>query len=304
MRISFWPGLNQSWEDVLALAKHVESKGWDGFWLADHFMPNKEDVSEPVHEVFTFLSALSVAVPRIRLGSMVASNTYRHPAVLAKMAASMDHVNGGRLVLGLGAGWQENEHRAYGLDYYTTLERLRRLEEGCQVIKSLFTERRANFAGKYYQLTDAPLEPKPLQRQVPLMIGGGGEKVTLRIVARFADEWNVWGTVDTLKHKSGVLDRHCESVGRDPAEIQRSIAALICHSNDAAQLKKLEAESTSHIAIVGGSAQLTDMFGAYQEAGLDELLVPDFNLPPGQAKLDAIDGFFEDVASQFQDQPA
>jgi F420-dependent oxidoreductase-like protein len=219
MRISFWPSMNQSWQDILAFGKHVAAAGWNGLWLADHFMPDEEDVSEPCHEVFTFLSGLAVAVPRIRIGSMVASNTYRHPAVLAKMAASMDHVSGGRLVLGLGAGWQENEHRAYGLDYYTTIERLRRLEEGCQVVKAMFNERRANFAGKYYQLLDAPLEPKPVQARLPLMIGGGGEKVTLRIVARYADEWNVWGNVDTFKHKSSVLERHCDAVGRDPAQI-------------------------------------------------------------------------------------
>ena len=301
MRFSFWPDLNQSWSEIVSLAEHVERSGWDGFWLADHFMPNAVDVSEPCHEVFTFLSGLAAAVPRLRLGSMVASNTYRHPAVLAKMAASLDHVSAGRLVLGLGAGWQENEHHAYGLEYFTTIGRLRRLEEACQVIKALFNETRANFSGKYYQLNDAPLEPKPLQQTLPLMIGGGGEKVTLRIVARFADEWNVWGTLDTFKRKSDILERHCEAVGRDPREVQRSVAVLVGHSEDPAQLRRLREMPSDHAAVVATSAEWIDTLGAYQEAGLDELLVPDFNFPPGQAKLDAIDHFFEDVVTPFQD---
>ena len=179
MRFSFWPNPSQSYADVHALAQHVERTGWDGFWYADHFMPNAEDTSAPWPEAWTTLSAIGASVPRLRIGTLVTGNTYRHPAVLAKMAATLDHITGGRVVLGLGAGWQENEHEQYGIEFYTIAERLGRLDEACQVINALFREPSANFAGKYYQLSSATLEPKPVQQPLPLMVGGGGEKVTL-----------------------------------------------------------------------------------------------------------------------------
>ncbi len=298
MRFSFWPMANQSFDDVLSLARHVERTGWDGVWYADHFMPNEPDPSGPCHEVWTTLSALAVQVPRLRLGPLVLGNTYRHPAVVANMAATLDHICGGRLVLGLGGGWQENEHRAYGIEFHTVGGRLRRLEEACQVITALFQERRATFEGHYYRLEDAPMEPKPLQRRLPLMIGGGGEKVTLRIAARFADEWNVWGDVARLRHKMSVLDRHCEDVGRDPAAIQRSAAALIWLSDDATRVRRLREEPQARPTLAGGAAELADMVAAYRAAGVHEIIVPDFHLPSGAdaRKIEFLDRFIEEVA--------
>jgi len=295
MRFSFWPVASQSWEDVLALAQHVEQTGWDGIWYADHFMPNTPEADGPCHEVWTTVAALAVSVPRLRIGSLVVGNTYRHPAVVAKMAATIDQMCGGRLVLGMGAGWQENEHRAYGLEFYTVGERLRRLEEACQVIKALFSQRRANFEGRYYRLEDAPLEPKPLQNPLPLMIGGGGEKVTLRIVARYADEWNVWGDVDRLRQKMGVLDSHCSAVGRDPGAIQRSAAVLVYMSDDRALVKRIRDEPQARPSIAGNPAELADIIAEYAQAGVDELIVPDFHMPPGTAKTDFLDQFIEEV---------
>jgi len=183
MRFGFWPGPNNSWNDTLVLAKHAESGGWHGVWYADHFMPNAEDTSGPTSECWTTLAALAASVPRIRIGALVTGNTYRHPAVLAKMAANVDNISGGRCVLGLGAGWQENEHRAYGIDFSTLGGRVSRFEEACQVVTGLFTNEKTGFAGKHYQLTDAPLAPKPVQKPLPLLIGGGGEQRTLRIAA-------------------------------------------------------------------------------------------------------------------------
>ena len=139
MRISFWPTPSLPYRETLELALHVEATGWDGLWLADHFMPNADDTSEPWPEAWTTLSALAAVVPRIRLGTLVTGNTYRHPAVLAKMAATVDHICGGRLVLGLGSGWQENEHEQYGIEFGTVATRLERLDEACQVIKLLFS---------------------------------------------------------------------------------------------------------------------------------------------------------------------
>ena len=139
MRFSFWPNPSQSFNDVIALSRHVEQTGWDGVWYADHFMPNAPDTSTPWPEAWMTLAAIGALVPRIRIGTLVAGNTYRHPAVLAKMAATLDHITGGRVVLGLGAGWQENEHQQYGIPFYTTGERLARLDEACQVIKRLYS---------------------------------------------------------------------------------------------------------------------------------------------------------------------
>src|SRR5688500_4097635 len=176
MRFSVWPNAAQPWDDILDVAQHAEATGWDGVWIADHFMPNEADPSGPTNECWTLLAALGAAVPRVRLGALVTGNTYRHPAVLAKMAATVDQVSGGRIVLGLGAGWQENEHAAYGIPFFTTRERLERLEEACEIVKGLFSQPRTSFEGRHYTLRDAPLEPKPVQDPLPLLVGGGGEK--------------------------------------------------------------------------------------------------------------------------------
>jgi F420-dependent oxidoreductase-like protein len=296
MRFSVWPSPTQRFEDVREIARHAETTGWDGLWLADHFMPDAADTSAPWPESWTTLAGLAASVPRIRLGTLVTGNTYRHPAVLAKMAATVDHISGGRVVLGLGAGWQENEHRQYGIHFATVPERLARLEEACQVIKSLYTEKSASFQGKYYQLDAASLEPKPLQRPLPLLIGGGGEKVTLRITARYADEWNVWGDVETLRHKMKILDGHCADAGRDPAAIQRSAVALLFLSDDAAFVEKIRGSKLPQPKIAGSVEQVREIVRAYQQIGVNELIVPDFTLGPMPQKKATLDRFIRDVA--------
>ena len=202
-------------------------------------MPNAEDTSAPFPEAWTTLSALGARTERVRVGTLVTGNTYRHPAVLAKMAATLDHITSGRVVLGLGSGWQENEHRQYGIEFHTVGERLAHLDEACAVIKAMYAPGKANFSGQFYQLTDASCEPKPVQNPLPLLIGGGGEKVTLKITAKHADEWNVWGEPDTLRHKMAILDQHCADVGRDPKDIQRSAVALLFMSEDEGFVAKM-----------------------------------------------------------------
>ena len=295
MRISFWPTPSLPFQETLALGQHVAATGWDGMWLADHFMPNATDTSTPWPEAWTTLAALAPQVPGIRLGTLVTGNTYRHPAVLAKMAATVDHISGGRLVLGIGSGWQENEHQQYGIEFGTVRQRLDRLEEACAMIKSLFNEPSANFDGRFYTLKEATLEPKPLQPNLPLMVGGGGEKVTLRITARYADEWNVWGTVETMIHKMKILDRHCEDIGRDPKDIQRSAVALLFLSDDDKYIQQIR-ETVDRALIAGNLAEVQDTVKAYQEAGVDELLVPDFTLGQGQQKIDTLDTFINHIA--------
>ena len=298
MRFSFWPAPSKRYADVLELARHVEKTGWDGIWYADHFMPNAEDTSGPYAESWTTISALGALVPRIRIGTLVIGNTYRHPAVLAKMAATLDHITDGRVVLGIGSGWQENEHQQYGIPFYTVAERLGRLEEACQVIQSLFTQEKTTFAGKYYQLDAASLEPKPVQQPLPLLIGGGGEKVTLKITAQYANEWNVWGDVSKLRDKMAILDRHCETVGRDPADIKRTAVALLFMSDDEAYLEKMRAARIEQATIIGTPQEVREIVEQYAAIGVDELIVPDFTLGDKARTLATLDRFITEVAGR------
>jgi len=296
MRFSLWPHASQPWAEIVDLARHAERQGWDGVWVADHFMPNNEDNSGPYNECWSVLAGLAASVPRLRIGSLVSGNTYRYPAVLAKMAATVDHISGGRLVLGLGAGWQEAEHRAYGIPFPSVGERLARLEEACQVLRSLLDEDRSDFDGRYYQLRHAPLEPKPVQARLPLLIGGGGEKVTMRIAARYADEWNVWGTPETLGHKVSVLDSHCAEVGRDPGRVRRLAQAVVHMGDDPAQLAAARQEPQPFPTIVGTPEEVREQMAGYAAVGVDEFILPDWNLGPPAEKRRALERFWEEVA--------
>jgi F420-dependent oxidoreductase-like protein len=298
MRFSFWPTPSQPYSDVLKLARHVEQTGWDGIWYADHFMPNAEDTSAPWPEAWITLAALGAQVPRLRVGTLVVGNTYRHPAVLAKMAATLDHITGGRVVLGLGSGWQENEHRQYGIPFYSVGERLQRLDEACSVIKLLFSQTKASFDGRFYQLADASLEPKPLQNPLPLLIGGGGERVTLRITAQHADEWNVWGTPEVLAHKMAILDQHCADLGRDPRSIKRTAVALLFMSEDQAFLDKMRAAKIAQPHLLGTVDDIRERVREYEALGVDELIVPDFTLGPMDQKIATLDRFIREVAGR------
>jgi F420-dependent oxidoreductase-like protein len=304
MRFSVWPNLTQPFQDTLRVAQHAEATGWDGIWYADHFMPNAVlDSDESVgytDECFTTLAALAAAVPRVRLGSLVAGNTYRHPAVLAKTATTIDQISQGRFILGIGAGWQENEHQAYGIEFFDAPERLRRLDEACQVIIGLTTNERTDFGGRYYSLHHAPLEPKPVNGKLPILVGGGGEKVTLRIAATYADEWNVWGTPALLAQKGAVLDQHCERIGRDPSTIKRSTQALVYISEDEDVLAKVRGRDIGRPLIVGTPDEVTEIVAAYAAAGVDELIVPDFNMRTWERKVEALDMVIERVAPSFR----
>ena len=298
MRFSVWPGVAGAWEDLKDLGLYVESIGYDGLWVADHFMPNAEDNSGPTNECWTTIAALAAAVPRVRIGTLVTGNTYRHPAVLAKMAATVDNISGGRLTLGLGAGWQENEHRAYGIEFSTLGGRMRRLEEACKVIKGLLGDDRTNFAGKHYQLANAPLAPKPVQNPLPLLIGGGGEQKTLRIAATYADEWNVWGTPALLKHKMSILDKHCADIGRDPKSIKRSAQAMLVLTDDKEVVERNRAAGRPVIA--GNVGEVKAVIKEYQDAGLDEIIIPDFNLGRGDRRKATYQQFMDEVVPEFR----
>ena len=293
MRFSIWPSTTQPWDKLFDVASHAAETGWDGLWVADHFMPPEPPADGPLLECWSVLAGLATSVPRLRLGSLVTGNTYRHPAVLANMAATVDHLSGGRLVLGIGAGWQENEHRAYGIEYSDVPGRLARLDEACAVLRGLLTRPRANFDGRYYRLVDAPMEPKPLQDRLPLLIGGGGEKVTLRIAARWADAWNTWGTPEVIAAKGAVLDRHCEELGRDPGTIARSAQVIVTLDGAGAPISRTPRVEVS-------SAEMQDMLGRYEQAGLDEFILPDWNLGTGAERRELMDRFLTEVAVPFR----
>jgi len=202
-------------------------------WLFDHFMPLGADPTGPCLEGWTLLAALAAQTKRLRVGIMVTGNTYRHPAVLANMGATVDIISGGRLDFGIGAGWNELEHSAYGIPLYAPGERIRRMGEACEVIKRMWTETAPDFDGQYYQLRGARCEPKPIHKPYPpFVIGGSGEQLTLRMVAKYADIWNfVGGSTETFRHKNEVLDNYCAAIGRDPAAIERSVQVLVDPDN-------------------------------------------------------------------------
>jgi alkanesulfonate monooxygenase SsuD/methylene tetrahydromethanopterin reductase-like flavin-dependent oxidoreductase (luciferase family) len=284
MRLSIWPGAGQSWEDILEVARHAAGTGWDGVYLADHFMPNAGGAGEdhPVLECGSLAAALGALVPRVRVGTLLYGNTYRHPAVLANMAATVDRITGGRFTLGVGAGWQVNEHEQYGIELPGVKQRLDRFVEALQIIRGLLREPRTTVDGAYYRVTDARCEPKPVQDPLPILIGGGGEKRMLGIVAEYADLWNAWGRPELIAHKSAVLDRFCAEVGRDPKEIDRTAQALVVL--DGPLPEGLSAP------VIGGSPQrLADAIAEYRGIGLDELIIPDGFLGTGGDRLRTMD---------------
>lgn len=306
MRFAVWPTLAQPWEDVLAVSRHADATGWDGVYVMDHFMGNdpgtgvlpRGAVEVPTLEGTGALAALAVATEHVRLGTLVLGNTYRHPAVVANWAATVDHISGGRVLLGVGAGWQVNEHEQYGIDLPRPGELLSRFEEACQVWRGLLRERTTTIDGRYYQLRDAICEPKPVQDPLPLLIGGKGDRM-LGIVARYADEWNMWGLADTIAERARVLDEHCGRLGRDPREIKRSAQALFLVTDDEAKAKTFR-EGSGRPAVAGMADEIAEAVAEWQAAGLDEVIVPDFTLGKGQNRLDRLDLIINEVAPRFR----
>lgn len=306
MRFGFWASSGSAWEHILAVSRAAEASGWDGVWVPDHFMPPEGGYGhEPSgvdpellinHECWTLLAGLAAAVPRVRLGAMVTGNTYRHPAVLAKQAATVDHISGGRLVLGLGAGWQENEHRRYGIEYGTVRDRADRLDEACAVIAGLLANERTDFDGAHYRLQGAPLVPKPLQDPLPIMIGGRGERRTIPTLVRWGHEWNGWCTVEDMRHFNALIDGLCDAAGRDPGTISRSAAVILNLCDSEADAARRQERSAGRPVLVGTPAQLVEQVAAYAAAGTDELIIPDFNLRPEQAS-EIAERFMTEVAA-------
>jgi F420-dependent oxidoreductase-like protein len=302
VRFVIWIATEHPWPEISETARAADAAGWDGIYLADHFMPNEQPTGlGPRLEAWTALGALAAITDHARLGVLVSGNTYRHPAILANMAATTDRISDGRLVLGLGAGWQVNEHDAYGIDLYEIPERLERLDEACEIVRLLLTEERTNFEGRYYRLADAPCEPKPVQARLPLLVGTSGERVGMKIAARRADIWNCWGTPETMAHKISVLDAHCEAVARDPGSLERSTQAVLHISEDRARLDAWRSKPQAMPTLIGTPAEVSEQLGAYQALGIDEFVVVERAL--GQehaARLENMAAFLEGPAAPFR----
>ncbi len=235
---------NTTWADMLAIWQAADDiELFESGWTFDHFYPIFSDSTGPCLEGWATLAAFAQATRRLRLGCMVTGIHYRHPAVLANMAATIDIVSDGRLELGLGAGWNQEESGAYGIELGSPRDRSDRFEEALAVIVGLLTQTTTDFEGRFYRLTAARCEPKPVQRpHPPICVGGGGEKRTLRTAARFAQHWNfVGGSVEDFRHKREVLAGHCAAIGRDPDEILCSFQARLAPHDDPAQVADLAA---------------------------------------------------------------
>lgn len=224
-------------------------------WAFDHFAPLGGDLDGPCLEGWTLLAALAAQTQRLRVGLLVTGNTYRHPAVLANMAATVDIVSGGRLDFGIGAGWNEYEHRSMDIPLPPPGERLRRLDEACRLIKLLWTQPTTDFEGRHYHLRQARCEPKPVQKpHPPIVVGGKGEQLTLRVAARHADIWNYpGGSPEEFAHKVGVLHDHCRDVGRDPAEIRLSLQTRVDYDDlgaTAALLRRYVEAGGTHLVLI------------------------------------------------------
>ncbi len=298
MRFSVWPSPAQPVADFLEVARHADSTGWDGVYVSDHFMGDDGGfgaVDAPVLEATALLAALATATTDVRLGSLVFGTTYRHPAVLANWAASVDQLSGGRLVLGLGAGWQVNEHAQYGIHLPPLRARVARFAETCEVTRSLLCEAVTDFDGDWFKMTGAVCEPKPAQSPLPLLVGAKGDRM-IGIAARYADEWNMWGLPGAIAERTAVLEAACEPVGRDPASIARSTQALVLLTEDDEAASSFVKSMAPRAALAGRPEQIAEAAAEYDAVGVGELIVPDFVIGVGARRLEALDSLLEQFA--------
>jgi F420-dependent oxidoreductase-like protein len=249
-----WPTLVERWQLFEAL-------GYDSLWNCDHLVQPSRPTG-PYLEAWTLLAALAVRTNRIRIGVLVSSNTFRHPALLAKEALTVDHISNGRLELGLGAGWYEPEHAMFGLEFPPVAERVARYREAVEVVDQLLRNDTTTYTGQYYTLRDAPLRPRPVQQpRPPLTLGAHGPRM-LRVVAEYADAWNSFGTVAEMRQRNALLNEHCAAIGRNPHSIVRSLYIWPASMGED-PWQSVDA--------------FEDMVSRYAEAGIDEFLV---DVPP------------------------
>ena len=269
----------EAYEVMTRVAQTADEVDFASAWLVDHFHTTPRPSQEVTFECWTTTAALARDTRRIRIGQTVTCNGYRNPALLAKMASTVDVLSHGRLNFGIGAGWHEHEYRGYGYDYPDTAERMRRLGEAVQVILAMWTQEEAVFEGKYYQVRGAINQPKGVQQpHIPFLIGGGGEKVTLKLVAQYADACNVFGDLETIKHKFAVLKAHCEAVGRDYESIHRTAGAFCCigETDEQARAKfpaSLLGRPVAAGALIGSPKTIRQRLAELEAIGVQEVIL-------------------------------
>jgi F420-dependent oxidoreductase-like protein len=266
---------NTSLTELKPLWQRIEELGFDWISIWDHFYAADNTGDPSCLEAIVSHAALAASTTRVRCGSLVYCAGYRHPAVLANAMATLDELAAGRVTLGLGAGWAKLEYDAYGIEYPNAGTRLRILEESLVCVRGLLRDERTDFSGEFFTLTDAQCEPKPMQTPLPIWVGGGGEKVTLRLAAQYADGWNVpFIAPDAWAHKSGVLDAHCERLGRDPASIERGANVGMAFSDEALRTQFGHLADFVRPGVLTGSvAEMVDRVGAYADAGADWVIL-------------------------------
>jgi F420-dependent oxidoreductase-like protein len=288
------PQEDTTWEDVRTTWREAEQLGFDEAWLFDHFVPIIGDTDGPALEGWSLLSALALDTSRMRIGILVTGNTYRHPAVLAKIATTVDHVSAGRLNFGIGAGWFEPEHTAYGIPFYTAKERAERLGEALEVISRLWTADHPSFDGRYYKLVKAPFAPKPVQRpHPPIVIGGKGKKWTMPLVAKYADEWNAPTGVSPagLKSRLALVREECQRIGRTPCDLRVSVFLPLVNITDvplAAPVTRLGArllygKRVATSVLAGSADEIAARIQEFVDAGATSVIVS--LRPPFDRKL-------------------
>jgi len=265
-----------TWDEMESAGRLIEDTGWDVLMTWDHFVPLVGDVTGPNFEGWQILAAFAAITKRVQIAMLVTGNTYRHPAVLANMASTLDHISHGRAVLGIGAAWNEHEHNMYGIPFDTPGIRLAKLAEAAKIIRALLDEGTVTFAGKHYQLTNATLGTRPIQERLPILVGGGGEQKTLRITARYADWWHGFGDAAVITHKLEVLRKHCEEVGRDIGAIMPTAGGGIFVTDDKAaieartkaMMQRNRAEKMNPIANAGTPDEIAARLVTLYNAGI------------------------------------
>ncbi len=294
-----------SWEAVRDTVAAMEAGDWDSVWFADHFIPpgaNREQEALTAFEGLAAIATVAGMTKKLRLGNLVLGNTYRNPAHLAKLAGTIDTMSEGRFTLAIGAGWYQREHETYGWDFPSMKERQDRFEEACQLIRQLIrSEEPVDFKGKYYQLDQARLSPASHGKPIPIMVGGTGEKRTLRTLARYGDIMNLDGwagggmALEYYQHKATVLEKHCEAADRDPAEIRRTLL-MPCYLTEDKELIERSVKRLGSGTVAGSKQYVIDRIGEFQNVGIAEIMFG--AIPSGD--IDRLRQFEEEIVSAFQ----
>jgi F420-dependent oxidoreductase-like protein len=277
--VNLWPQ-NTTWQSLREHALLADRLGFDSLWVWDHFYSINGDLHRPNLEGWQIQAAYAAITKNVQIGCLVAGVTHRHPAVLANMATTLDNISGGRAILGIGAAWNALEHNAYGIDLGTPAERSTRFSEAAKIIRKLVDGERVTHSGAYYELVNAEVLVRPVQKRLPIMIGGGGEQRTLRTTARYADMWHGFGTTEQMAHKLDVLRKHCADVGRDPNEITPFAGKWCVIRDNQAEAKKVldriverHGMTSPPEPFIGGPDEIAEKIAEYWQVGIKGFIV-------------------------------